>query len=420
MTTYNEWHHLIKGMRSLKKRVKDGEVVVVPTDKSGTFAVMTRSAYFEAGLSHMKNDKEVGWGEIQESQKELNGHTSMLIKCFKIGSYWKHGDRVRETMMGNGQAMCPLSLLYKDHKGWVPGMGSTPPTRPVAGGHLGLNMQLSEIVSDLLDPVVATYKGGKEIISTEDMVARVVLVNGESEHWSRRSFWRGMIWEEYRACDVCEGVDGYKWNEDDPELCSCEEWDGVDGDGRMMITAGAMKGLRRSRWEKLVGWDAKDEDRRYRPHEALEEDVQDQTIPMVLVGTDVESLYPSLVIKRVVEEVREAVYESKIVFEEVDYLEMSRYVALNWSAAQCKSSELRRILPRRRHNQGSRPGLRGEGPLGAERGDQEQWEFPKVRLKYHEKRLLVATVLELATEAMFAHHYYTFGGMKFRQMEGGQ
>ena len=28
-------------MRSLRKRVKDGEVVVVPTDKSGTFAVLT-------------------------------------------------------------------------------------------------------------------------------------------------------------------------------------------------------------------------------------------------------------------------------------------------------------------------------------------------------------------------------------------
>merc|ERR1711942_341518 len=62
----------------------------------------------------------------------LNGHTSMLIKCFKIGAYWKHGDRVRETMMGEGQAVCPLSLLYKDHKGWSASMGSPPPTRPVA------------------------------------------------------------------------------------------------------------------------------------------------------------------------------------------------------------------------------------------------------------------------------------------------
>ena len=66
-------------------------------------------------------------------------------------------------MMGEGQSVCPLTLLYKDHKGWDASMGTTPPTRPVAGGHLGINMQISEIVSDLLDPVVATYRGDKEI-----------------------------------------------------------------------------------------------------------------------------------------------------------------------------------------------------------------------------------------------------------------
>ena len=151
-----------EGLESLKKRIKEGELVIVPTDKSGTLAAMTRSAYMEAGQVHSRNDKEVEWREVQESQKELNGHTSMLIKCFKIGAYWKHGDRVRETMMGNGQALCPLTLLYKDHKGWDASMGTTPPTRPVAGGHLGINMQISEIVSDLLDPVVATYRGGEK------------------------------------------------------------------------------------------------------------------------------------------------------------------------------------------------------------------------------------------------------------------
>ena len=86
----------------------------------------------------------------------------MLIKCFKIGAYWDHGYRVRETMMGNNQALCPLSLLYKDHKGWSPSKGTVPSTRPVAGGHLGINLHISEIVSDLLDPVVAQYEGGRE------------------------------------------------------------------------------------------------------------------------------------------------------------------------------------------------------------------------------------------------------------------
>ena len=43
--------------------------------------------------------------------------------------------------------------------------------------------------------------------------------------------------------------------------------------------------------------------------------------------------------------------------------------------------------------------------------------FARVRLRRDEKRLLIATVLELA--AMFTHHFYEFGGRRYRQMEGG-
>ena len=72
--------------------------------------------------------------DVKEAQKELNGHISMLIKTFKIGSNWGHEDRVRETMMNENQSICPLSLLYKDHKGWVAKEGGKePPTRPLAG-----------------------------------------------------------------------------------------------------------------------------------------------------------------------------------------------------------------------------------------------------------------------------------------------
>ena len=132
----------------------------------------------ESGMVHVRSDKEVTWGELRDSQRELNGHVSVLIKTFKIGSYWDHGDRVRETMMKDNQAVCPLSLLFKDHKGWVATSGGTaPPTRPVAGGHLGINLHISEIVSDLLDPVVPHIVGGMEIISTEDLIARVEIMN---------------------------------------------------------------------------------------------------------------------------------------------------------------------------------------------------------------------------------------------------
>ena len=111
-----------------------------------------------------------------------------------------------------------------------------------------------------------------------------------------------------------------------------------------------------------------DLDRRYKGTEVLHEDLQDQTIPMVVVGSDVISLYPNLDIRKVGGAVKEAVIKTDVKWEEIDYLEGARYVALNWSEEQCRASKLGRILLRRRKSGGTRPGLRGAGFLGGERG----------------------------------------------------
>ena len=99
-------------LKMIKKRVKEGDMVIIPTDKSGRLTAMSRAAYREAGMTHTRKDPEVSWEWIRDSQRELNGHVSMLIKCFKIGSYWKHGYRVRETLLGDSQSVCPLTRVH--------------------------------------------------------------------------------------------------------------------------------------------------------------------------------------------------------------------------------------------------------------------------------------------------------------------
>ena len=76
-------------------------------------------------------------------------------------------------MLGEGLSVCPLSLLYKDHKRWNCDKGGNPQTRPVAGGHLGMNLHISVIISEIVEPLVYTFDGGPEVISTEDLIARV-------------------------------------------------------------------------------------------------------------------------------------------------------------------------------------------------------------------------------------------------------
>ena len=63
--------------------------------------------------------------------------------------------------------------------------------------------------------------------------------------------------------------------------------------------------------------------------------------------------------------------------------------------------------------------MKGSGPRGKERGDTEQWIFPRVVLEEWEIRELVGTVVEIMTRTLFAKHYYTFGGIKYHQLGGG-
>ena len=142
--------------------------------------------------------------------------------------------------------------------------------------------------------------------------------------------------------------------------------------GTRRVSARYLKGLRQKKWEEHQGWKKDDLDRILESQEALPEQIQDYESPMVLIGSDVESLYPNLEVNKVVEGVKEAILGSKMEWEEIDYLEGVRYLALNWTQEQCNRSRLRRVLPVRRGKRGSRPGLKGAGPQGARRGDQEQ------------------------------------------------
>ena len=47
-----------RGLLSLLRRIKSGEIVVIETDKSGRFAVMTIEDYLAAGTIHTAKDEE--------------------------------------------------------------------------------------------------------------------------------------------------------------------------------------------------------------------------------------------------------------------------------------------------------------------------------------------------------------------------
>ena len=55
-----------RGLRKLKRRVKNGEIIILQTDKSGKFCVTDIETYRRMGREHSKNDKEVSLEEIEK------------------------------------------------------------------------------------------------------------------------------------------------------------------------------------------------------------------------------------------------------------------------------------------------------------------------------------------------------------------
>ena len=129
---------------------------------------------------------------------------------------------------------------------------------------------------------------------------------------------------------------------------------------------------------------------------------------LVIVGCDVEQLYPSMKKEQVAKIMEEAIRKTDIKWMDLDYMEGCRFIALNKTQEWCVQSKLRRVLPRRRGR--CKPKVTSKGPMGPERGDQEQWTFPEVVLTEEEKREVMATVVGIIVELLFSTHLYTFGG----------
>ena len=115
------------GLKSLKRRIKEGSIVVCQTDKTKRFAVLTPEQYLESGLEHTKNDVEIEPSEVKKIQKNVNDHVFWLKEVFNCGSNWGHTDRMNKNLVDKGEQTCHMTLLIKDHKKWSGESGTPPP-----------------------------------------------------------------------------------------------------------------------------------------------------------------------------------------------------------------------------------------------------------------------------------------------------
>ena len=158
-----------RGLKKLKKRSDEGELVIGTTDKSGKLCVSSMESYIRQGQKHVGSDRAVDWEEIFQIQRRMSNHARALVKIFSIGE--SHGiDNVRRVK-GAYQQECDtipvLFLLPKDHK--EKEANGDPKTRPVCGARRSANGRVGNLVSEVLRAVVDSEETD-ECISTEEML----------------------------------------------------------------------------------------------------------------------------------------------------------------------------------------------------------------------------------------------------------
>ena len=160
----------MRGMKKLKRRIKNGEIVCFQTDKSGSVSVDTPDNYVDSMQPHLEGTIPSTEEEYTKTEKLINAHMTNWCRIMKFNK------KVAHNFISENNEIPPLYGLRKDHKAVPAGEEEKgPPQRPVCGAVVASNYSLSHFISTILQPVIQQEK--HPCHSTEDMLSRVRDVN---------------------------------------------------------------------------------------------------------------------------------------------------------------------------------------------------------------------------------------------------
>ena len=126
---------------------------MLKTDKSGKLCVATREEYVKIGQKHASKDRIIYRREVQEIEKNVNGHSIALTKIWDTGGGHGQQGRVIDAKVTHSENVSTIYVAYKDHK-----------KEP------GNTRGLSNSVSNFLESVANCIENRFECISSEDML----------------------------------------------------------------------------------------------------------------------------------------------------------------------------------------------------------------------------------------------------------
>ena len=136
-----------RGIKELKRRCKEQEIITYPTDKSGRLSVDTKENYINSMDDHLKDVQIVTIEVYEEKEKLMNAY----MKC------WFRALNVKTRLANNYQSTNnEVPRLYgsrKDHKVFDDDIIG-PPTRPVCGAVTASNYRMSHFLTQLIKPLI--------------------------------------------------------------------------------------------------------------------------------------------------------------------------------------------------------------------------------------------------------------------------
>ena len=238
--------------------------------------------------------------------------------------------------------------MYKDHK-------AEGGYRPVVSGCNSDTLGLSNTLSEIIEAVCMAVEQPYEVVSSEDMLARVEKCNEEIEKIMSQK------------------------------------------DENMYL-------------EKLFK-DGADSDIDFRG----DTDEYNWESEYMMLGTDVKSLFPSLSATKTGESVRKQITKSPIKWNNINWDLVTLYVKCHeniWKHNELK--EIYKYLPERKSRRGRPPSI---GTDNLEK--RYRWRFPTEYLTDSTKAKLMGFAMEAAIIFFFNNFVYTFGGRKYVQCGGG-
>ena len=137
------------GLKAIIKRVKDEEIVVFETDKSGRFSVDTRNNYNESAMPHVERDQIIDVKEHDDIEKKINAHSVMWVRMLCAGEGTGQEERIRNNMVSHCNPIAPLYTLRKDHKSNIDPVAG-PPSRPVCNTKGALAEKMAFLISKIV------------------------------------------------------------------------------------------------------------------------------------------------------------------------------------------------------------------------------------------------------------------------------